>query len=80
MVKIEDDVPIGGVKCHPGPNGRRSKYPFMVMAVGQSVFYEREQAGLRAYDAAKQAERRCHDGRRFTMGREGMGVRIWRNG
>jgi hypothetical protein len=68
-VEIEKDVPLPS-------SGRSTKYPFVRMSVGDSVFFPNEQINGKAYRAAKSCGDR--NGRTFVARREGEGIRIWR--
>jgi len=68
-MKIETDVPV--------PVATRSrKYPFLDMAVGDSVVFEGEEVNGKAYRAAMSTGTR-HE-MRFVARREGEALRIWR--
>ena len=59
------------------PTSKRSrKYPFLDMAVGDSVFFDGEEVNGKAYRAAMSTGTR-HD-LRFVARRENNGLRIWR--
>tara|TARA_R110000764_G_scaffold22994_1_gene56697 strand:- start:107 stop:319 length:213 start_codon:yes stop_codon:yes gene_type:complete len=61
----------------PMPTSKRSrKYPFLDMAVGDSVFFDGEEVNGKAYRAAMSTGTR-HD-LRFVARRENNGLRIWR--
>jgi len=68
-MKIETDVPV--------PVSTRSrKYPFLDMAIGDSVVFEGEEVNGKAYRAAMSTGTR-HE-MRFVARREGEALRIWR--
>ena len=68
-MNIQKDVPM--------PTSKRSrKYPFLDMAVGDSVFFDSEEVNGKAYRAAMSTGTR-HD-LRFVARREDNGLRIWR--
>jgi hypothetical protein len=68
-MQIQKDVPI--------PTSKRSrKYPFLDMAVGDSVLFEKEDVNGKAYRAAMSTGTR--HGLRFVARREDNGLRIWR--
>ena len=61
----------------PMPTSKRSrKYPFLDMAVGDSVFFDGEEVNGKAYRAAMSTGTR--DDLRFVARRENNGLRIWR--
>lgn len=68
-MEIEKNVPLP-------ETGRSTKYPFVRMSVGDSVFFPNEQMNGRAYRAAMS----CGDrhGSRFVARPEAKGIRIWR--
>lgn len=68
-MEIEKDVPLP-------ETGRSTKYPFVHMMVGDSVFFPNEQMNGRAYRAAMSCGDR--NGSRFVVRREGEGIRVWR--
>lgn len=68
-MKIEKNVPLPTTK-------RATKWPFVSMAVGDSVFYDTEQINGRAYRAAMTCGYR--HGKKFVARPEGDGIRIWR--
>jgi hypothetical protein len=68
-MEIEKDVPV------PISN-RARKYPFLDMAVGDSVFFAGEKVNGRAYRAAMSTGRR-HD-QKFVARKGDNGLRIWR--
>ena len=66
---IETDVPV--------PASTRSrKYPFLDMAVGDSVVFDNQKVNGKAYRAAMSTGTR--HGMRFVARREGEALRIWR--
>lgn len=68
MYKLEKSVPIP-------ESGAPTKYPFKVMAVGDSFSVPRE-GGANLRNAASQAARK--NGRKFTVRSLGEEVRCWR--
>ncbi len=76
MPSVEKGVPFD-VERFEGLGGRKSVYPFMEMAVGDSVFYEDKSQGMVAYESAKKYQKRAGD-RKFSSRRQDGGVRIWR--
>lgn len=75
MIAIDKGIPI------PNPeSGRRRKYPFDKMEVGDSIFIEmpegRAFTGHSAYALAKQEQTRT--GRKFQANYVEGGFRIWR--
>ncbi len=64
--KIEKNIPII----------TRMKYRFREMEVGDSVFFEDLNEGVRVGNAGRNWGR--HNNRRFSQAREGKGMRIWR--
>jgi hypothetical protein len=70
MFKIDTHV--------PAPKGRPSKWPFIHMDVGQSVYIKGEDMDGRALRAARQVGFRS-GGKKVFVGRpERDGIRIWR--
>jgi hypothetical protein len=68
-MNIQKDVPM--------PTSKRSrKYPFLDMAVGDSVYFEEEDINGKAYRAAMSTGTR--HSLRFVARREDNGIRIWR--
>jgi hypothetical protein len=68
-MKIETDIPLP-------KSSRARKYPFLDMAVGNSVYFDGEDVNGRAYRAAMSTGKR-HD-QKFVARREDNGLRIWR--
>ena len=69
-MNIETDVPV--------PVSTRSrKYPFLDMAIGDSVVFEGQQVNGKAYRAAMSTGTR--HGMRFVARREDEALRIWRS-
>lgn len=69
-MKIEKNVPVPTAK-------RATKYPFVHMKVGESVYLDLEEIGGRAYRAAMTCGVR--HGKVFIARREGRGIRVWRS-
>jgi len=67
--KIEKGIPLPKA-------GRQTKWPFVDMAVGDSVFIEGQGSDGNAYAAARKLKKRY--GREFIAKAINGGVRIWR--
>jgi len=70
-IKIESGIPIEATYA----TGRKSKYPWREMEVGDSFFIDGmpiKHASTRAWEAGRRA------GRKFICRRQDNGVRIWR--
>lgn len=77
---ISKDIPIPDTfdRGEVGRRGRRPKYPFATMQIGDSFLAEGDARDTkwRAADAAYKIGRKL--GRQFTARKEGQNVRIWR--
>lgn len=74
MIKIDSGIPV------PASNaGRKPKYPFEEMDVGQS-FFEAGDSGELQKNAISSVSyfRRKHPDMRFTVRRVDGGIRVWR--
>ena len=72
-MKIEKNIP-----CPEARMGRKPKYPFADMAVGDSVFFDNEPAGSMSLPAASAHNHGMRLGKKFSSRKDGRGVRIWR--
>lgn len=74
-MEIEKNIPIPNDRPHAG---RKAKYPFAEMAIGESVFFPGESSnGYSApYAAARMTATR--KGMKFTARNVDGGLRIWR--
>lgn len=71
--KIEDEHAIPAVRQH---NGRREKYPWSQLEVGQSFFVDPPVALRSMSSTASHAGRR--NGKKFIARESDGGVRVWR--
>jgi hypothetical protein len=83
MTKIDKDIPSPAAPGYASRVPPRSRYPFIHMEVGESVFFpgvHRYDNKHIAYASAKALERRSE--RKFTMradiDNDVKGIRIWR--
>lgn len=71
---IDSDIPVPQKDSRPA--GRKPKYPFREMKVGDSVFFDGATSSSNCAIAAHNHGRR--HGSKFSVRAEGSGVRIWR--
>lgn len=72
---IEKNIPI---PSGTGITGRRAKYPFGEMEVGDSLFIDNEPRGSQSGASMASKQHGARYGKKFTSRTEGNGVRIWR--
>lgn len=72
-MKVDKKVPVGKIK-----SGRKAKYPFGTMEVGDSVLFDGEKlsSSCKPYSAARSHGE--YTGKRFIGRTVDGGVRIWR--
>jgi len=74
QIKIDKGVPIPAVENARGKGGRRPKYPFVCMEIGDSFFTNTHPKTVRT---AASTHYRRHN-KKFTTRSENGGTRVWR--